>query len=154
MEWLHALGLGRPGFVRPTYWEVPCPTPPPELAEIHFQPLRGGAAASPPAPPAPAPTRPRIEGVGAGDAPRSKAWEDLVLGRRTVGGGSTSERFRVTRVGASEPPRPPSGIHVPPPPAPPSVPIAARRRSRVLSALVGWAILAAVVFFVVKACRG
>ncbi len=42
-EWEHALALGRPpGFIRPTYWEVPMPKsanprlPPDELAVLHF----------------------------------------------------------------------------------------------------------------------
>jgi len=44
-EWEHALSLGRPGFVRPTYWEDPLPVdpeaglPPPALLELHFQRL-------------------------------------------------------------------------------------------------------------------
>ena len=41
-EWEHALSLGRPFFVRPTYWENPFPEssdpqlPPEELGRIHF----------------------------------------------------------------------------------------------------------------------
>jgi TIR domain len=41
-EWEHALALGRPAFIRPTYWEVPMPRssnprlPPDELAKLHF----------------------------------------------------------------------------------------------------------------------
>jgi hypothetical protein len=41
-EWEHAQALGRPGFVRPTYWEVPMPQstnpplPPDDLAKLHF----------------------------------------------------------------------------------------------------------------------
>ena len=42
-EWEHALSLGRPGFVRPTYWEDPMPTapglPPEALLRLHFQRL-------------------------------------------------------------------------------------------------------------------
>jgi hypothetical protein len=41
-EWEYALSLGRPNFVRPTYWETPFPTsperqlPPSELRALHF----------------------------------------------------------------------------------------------------------------------
>jgi hypothetical protein len=35
-EWQHALGLNRYFFIRPAYWEKPMPTPPRELADIHF----------------------------------------------------------------------------------------------------------------------
>ena len=41
-EWEHAQALGRRGFIRPTYWEVPMPQsnnprlPPDELAKLHF----------------------------------------------------------------------------------------------------------------------
>ena len=41
-EWRYALALGRPGFIRPVYWEQPRPAsaernlPPPELDRIHF----------------------------------------------------------------------------------------------------------------------
>jgi TIR domain len=42
-EWRHALALGRPGFVRPVYWQTPLPSrdhprsPPTELGRLHFQ---------------------------------------------------------------------------------------------------------------------
>ncbi len=42
-EWQHALSLGRPTFVRPTYWQDPLPylpeenLPPPELERLHFK---------------------------------------------------------------------------------------------------------------------
>jgi cell division protein FtsB len=42
-EWEYALSLGRPHFIRPTYWEEPLPAtpdgslPPPELRRLHFQ---------------------------------------------------------------------------------------------------------------------
>jgi hypothetical protein len=42
-EWMHALSLKRPHFVRPTYWEEPLPElpkqnlPPDELRRLHFQ---------------------------------------------------------------------------------------------------------------------
>jgi hypothetical protein len=42
-EWEYALSLGRPNFVRPTYWESPLPKsagedlPPPDLKRLHFQ---------------------------------------------------------------------------------------------------------------------
>ena len=41
-EWHYALGLNRPGFIRPVYWEKPRPVspernlPPPELDRLHF----------------------------------------------------------------------------------------------------------------------
>jgi hypothetical protein len=56
-EWRYALGLRRPHFVRPTYWEVPLPSapdrgmPPEELTRLHFQLLTVGVEAHPPAPP-------------------------------------------------------------------------------------------------------
>ena len=65
-EWEYALSLGRPHFVRPTYWELPLPEapdqdlPPASLRALHFQrlPVRveaEPAVARPPAPPAPPP---------------------------------------------------------------------------------------------------
>jgi HEAT repeat protein len=36
-EWRHALERARPAFIRPIFWQVPMPEPPPELAGIHFQ---------------------------------------------------------------------------------------------------------------------
>jgi WD40 repeat protein/serine/threonine protein kinase len=45
-EWECALRLGRPNFIRPTYWENPLPQslaenlPPPELRDLHFQHVR------------------------------------------------------------------------------------------------------------------
>jgi len=47
-EWKYALSLGRPHFVRPTYWEDPLPEdrnrdlPPDELRRLHFQLLSSG----------------------------------------------------------------------------------------------------------------
>ncbi len=47
-EWRYALSLGKPNFVRPTYWEDPLPEapelrlPPSELRRLHFQLLPGG----------------------------------------------------------------------------------------------------------------
>jgi len=38
-EWSYARTLRRPNFIRPTYWEEPCPPIPEELREIHFQRL-------------------------------------------------------------------------------------------------------------------
>lgn len=35
-EWRHALAQKRKSFVRPMYWQIPMPEPPPELADIHF----------------------------------------------------------------------------------------------------------------------
>jgi hypothetical protein len=37
-EWMHALGLDKPGsFIRPVYWQQPMPAPPAELGQIHFR---------------------------------------------------------------------------------------------------------------------
>ena len=65
-EWEHALGLKRPGFIRPTYWERPIASapdldlPPAALRELHFAWL--GDPAPPPGapslPPAPGPVAP------------------------------------------------------------------------------------------------
>jgi hypothetical protein len=47
-EWRYAISLGRPNFVRPTYWQDPLPEeparslPPEELRRLHFQLLPGG----------------------------------------------------------------------------------------------------------------
>lgn len=41
-EWRHALGKGRPNFIRPTYWEKPMPAPPDELADLEFTPIKVG----------------------------------------------------------------------------------------------------------------
>jgi hypothetical protein len=35
-EWLYAIGLARPSFVRPVYWRDPLVSPPEELAHLHF----------------------------------------------------------------------------------------------------------------------
>jgi TIR domain len=35
-EWKHAYALNRPEFIRPNYWEMPMPSPPDELAKLHF----------------------------------------------------------------------------------------------------------------------
>jgi hypothetical protein len=35
-EWRHALGLARPAFIRPVYWQDPMPSPPDELGDLHF----------------------------------------------------------------------------------------------------------------------
>jgi len=40
-EWRFALGLNRPWFVRPIYWQDPMPSPPEELRSIHFHRLVG-----------------------------------------------------------------------------------------------------------------
>jgi hypothetical protein len=74
-EWRYALALGRPNFVRPTYWEEPMPAapglPPEELRQIHFhligrsasrqQPPGATTTMAPPtmAPPTMAPPPPR-----------------------------------------------------------------------------------------------
>jgi hypothetical protein len=63
-EWEHALSLGRPDFVRPTYWEDPMPErpglPPEALVRLHFQkmcfPAARALATEDPASP---PQRPR-----------------------------------------------------------------------------------------------
>ena len=74
-EWEYALSLGRPHFVRPTYWEMPMPEapdrdlPPASLRALHFQrlPLRVDGAdaddatmSSRPSAPAPAKRRRRF----------------------------------------------------------------------------------------------
>jgi hypothetical protein len=35
-EWRYALGLGREHFIHPVTLEMPPPSPPPELAHLHF----------------------------------------------------------------------------------------------------------------------
>jgi len=51
-EWRYALSLGKPNFIRPTYWEDPLPEepgrrlPPDELRRLHFQLLPGGAGST------------------------------------------------------------------------------------------------------------
>ncbi len=42
-EWRHALALNRERFIRPVYWEMPCPQWPRELSHIHFGRLFFGA---------------------------------------------------------------------------------------------------------------
>ncbi len=55
-EWEHALSLGRPNFVRPTYWEEPLTVaperglPPDELRRLHFQRIFGDDPATPASP--------------------------------------------------------------------------------------------------------
>ena len=55
-EWEYALGLGRPNFVRPTYWEFPMPNdpahglPPSALKALHFHRLAVDPVGPPPAP--------------------------------------------------------------------------------------------------------
>jgi TIR domain-containing protein len=55
-EWEYALGLGRPNFVRPTYWEFPMPNdpahglPPSALKALHFHRLAVDPLGPPPAP--------------------------------------------------------------------------------------------------------
>jgi CHAT domain-containing protein/Tfp pilus assembly protein PilF len=44
-EWQHALGLQRPFFIRPVYWEQPLPRPPRDLAGLHFHQLDLGGGA-------------------------------------------------------------------------------------------------------------
>lgn len=41
-EWRHALALNRERFIRPVYWEMPCPQWPRELSHIHFGRLTFG----------------------------------------------------------------------------------------------------------------
>jgi len=43
VEWRHALQVQRYNggrFIRPVYWEQPMPTPPSELADLNFRPIR------------------------------------------------------------------------------------------------------------------
>lgn len=54
-EWRHALALGRPAFVRPTYWEDPMPQPPAELRGIHFHRLTADVSTRPISPVEPPP---------------------------------------------------------------------------------------------------
>ncbi|HEV2853538.1 MAG TPA: TIR domain-containing protein [Thermoanaerobaculia bacterium] len=71
-EWRYALSLGRPHFVRPTYWEDPLPElperslPPEDLRRLHFQLLSTGTAprATPHGPAEPA-LPPRIAAAAA-----------------------------------------------------------------------------------------
>ena len=35
-EWRYALSLNRKQFIRPCYWQLPRPDPPPELSDLHF----------------------------------------------------------------------------------------------------------------------
>lgn len=50
-EWEHALGLSRPNFIRPVYWEEPMPQrpkegmPPEALSRLQFEKLGGGCEA-------------------------------------------------------------------------------------------------------------
>jgi hypothetical protein len=50
-EWEYALALGRPHFIRPTYWEEPLPAteelPPPTLRRLHFQRIMVAAPGRP-----------------------------------------------------------------------------------------------------------
>jgi len=39
-EWRFALGLNKPHFIRPCYWEDPMPEPPAELKRLHFAKLK------------------------------------------------------------------------------------------------------------------
>jgi hypothetical protein len=39
-EWRFALGVQKPNFIRPCFWEDPMPAPPPELAGLHVARLR------------------------------------------------------------------------------------------------------------------
>jgi hypothetical protein len=69
-EWTYALGLNRPSFIRPTYWENPMPElreqnlPPEELRRLHFRYLPAAigdqtpAPSSMPPPPSPPPDMP------------------------------------------------------------------------------------------------
>jgi len=94
-EWEHALALGRPAFIRPTYWEVPMPhsdnprLPPDELAKLHFhgffEGLDGrldGAWPPPPSPPSAAQNekRPQQQGAMAPEPPTSAVTEQAASG--------------------------------------------------------------------------
>jgi hypothetical protein len=39
-EWRFALGVQKPNFIRPCYWDDPMPEPPPELGRLHFTKLK------------------------------------------------------------------------------------------------------------------
>lgn len=75
-EWEYALSLGKPGFVRPTYWETPLPEapdlPPPALRALHFEKIPyfaamdGDPAASPSPGSAPRRARKRVLSAGLG----------------------------------------------------------------------------------------
>lgn len=39
-EWRFALGLQKPNFIRPCYWDEPMPEPPAELRTLHFTRLK------------------------------------------------------------------------------------------------------------------
>lgn len=84
-EWEYALALGRPNFVRPTYWEEPMPTlpqedlPPVELQRLHFTRLGGvprpPAPLPPPPPQAPAAARPASGGMSSLELPPPPAFQ-------------------------------------------------------------------------------
>ena len=82
-EWEYALSLGRPHFVRPTYWEDPLPAdpaeglPPERLARLHFYRLPYGLL--PPETPSVAP--PAV----AADAPLAAGARGVAVGRDVTG---------------------------------------------------------------------
>ena len=89
-EWRYALGLNRERFIRPFCWQDPSPSPPPELAHVHFKSiaLREAVAShaapeldAPALPAPPAPTR-------APAAARPFDTEDSLGADTTMGPGS------------------------------------------------------------------
>jgi hypothetical protein len=96
-EWEHALALGRPNFIRPTYWEEPFPQdpqrglPPAALSRLHFQKLSVQLLPRRPEVPAlrpeaaPCPRRhPRVPPPGAPPTPAGFAWEAWRRPRRWI----------------------------------------------------------------------
>jgi serine/threonine protein kinase len=111
-EWRHALGLGRPNFVRPVYWEDPLPEDPErglptaELRKLHFHLLgeeddgraregtRGGKGGLPVAR---LPPKPASEPGGAG--PRPSPAPEAPSGEFTFSGGRSPGRGWVAAAG-------------------------------------------------------
>lgn len=113
-EWEYALSLGRPTFVRPTYWEDPLPRdegaglPPDELVRLHFQKIRVGTEWSPP--PKVAEAKPAEAKPDAASEPEKPGARDLGeikarLGLKKAGGAAGGP----APSGASPPGAAPSG---------------------------------------------
>ncbi len=141
-EWRYALSLGKPNFVRPTYWEDPLPEeperglPPDELRRLHFQILPGGldttaTSRGPAEPPLPTPAPsfdPNATILSFPSAPRPLPAEAP----------KSLDATRVTAVSpapfpSAPPPLPPAVAAVLPttaPPAMPASPVSPRRGPR------------------------